>query len=99
MSTAPTPQTASSRRIRVTRWITETWPQPHSDYPDLWFAMAVARFVNWPDSLSENGWPVPWNQDAFTAAMVGRAQRGETTASHSFCRRLPSRGFQIPFKQ
>lgn len=46
---------------RVTRWIGENWRDPHADDPDLWFAMVVARFVNWPDTLAEVGYPVPWN--------------------------------------
>ena len=33
---------------RVTRWIAEDWRVPHVDDPDLWFAMVIARFVNWP---------------------------------------------------
>ena len=47
---------------RVTRWIAERWRNPHADDPDLWFAMAVARFVNWPDALAEIGYPVPWSK-------------------------------------
>ena len=31
---------------RVTRWIAENRRTPHADDPDLWFAMAIARFVN-----------------------------------------------------
>jgi hypothetical protein len=62
---------------RVTRWIAEHWRKPHADDPDLWFAMAVARFVNWPGTLAELGWPVPWDAEAFVATMTGRMQRGE----------------------
>jgi hypothetical protein len=46
----------------VTQWIAENWRQPNYNDPDVWFAMAVARFVNWPDTLAEVGYPVPWDE-------------------------------------
>jgi hypothetical protein len=61
----------------VTVWIAANWREPHSTDPDLWFALVVARLVNWPDSLEEIGYPVPWDPDRFVAAMNGRMQRGE----------------------
>ncbi len=45
----------------VTQWIAKNWRDPNNDDPDVWFAMAVARFVNWPDTLAEIGYPVPWD--------------------------------------
>jgi hypothetical protein len=62
---------------RVTIWITEHWREPHRDDPDLWFAMSVARFVNWPDTLAELGYPVPWEADRFLAVAHARKERGE----------------------
>jgi hypothetical protein len=62
---------------RVTRWVATHWREPHSDDPDLWFAMVVAVFVNWPGTLAEIGFPVPWQPDHFRAVMADRAQRGE----------------------
>jgi hypothetical protein len=62
---------------RVTRWISDHWRTPHQDDPDLWFAMAVAWFVNWPDTLAELGYPVPWNPQHFLAAINARKARGE----------------------
>jgi len=32
---------------RVTKWIFNNWLLPHATDVDVWFAMAVARFVNW----------------------------------------------------
>ena len=37
----------------VTKWIRDNWRRPHCDDPDLWFAMVVARLVNWPDTMAE----------------------------------------------
>ena len=38
---------------RVTKWIAANWRKPHADDPDLWFAMVVARLVNWPDDTEQ----------------------------------------------
>ena len=58
---------------RVTRWITVQWRQPHADDPDLWFAMTVARFVNWPDTLEALGYPVPWDREHFVSVLLALA--------------------------
>jgi hypothetical protein len=60
----------------VTRWIADHWRGPHSTDPDLWFAMVVARFVNWPDTLDEIGYPVPWNRGNFLGVMDKRKTEG-----------------------
>lgn len=63
-------------RDKVTVWIRENWREPHSDDPDLFFAMVVARFVNEPDGLAQIGWPVPWDPEHFLAVMADRKARG-----------------------
>jgi hypothetical protein len=65
---------------RVTQWVTQNWREPHQDDPDLWFAMAVARFVNWPHTLEELGYPVPWDRERFITVLQSRAQRAKVTA-------------------
>lgn len=62
---------------RVTRWIVENWRTPNAQDPDLWFAMVVARFINWPDTLAELGYPVPWSPKTFRDKMAYRKERGE----------------------
>jgi len=52
------------------------WLDNNSDQ-DVWFAMVVARLVNWWPSLEEIGYPVPWNPKKFVKAMDGRKARGE----------------------
>src|SRR5271167_851059 len=54
----------------VTIWIREHWREPHATDPHLWFAMTVARLVNWPESLAEIGYPVPWKPEKFVRAMT-----------------------------
>jgi hypothetical protein len=63
---------------RVTRWIAKHWRGPKASDPDLWFAMAVARFVNWPATMAELDYPVPWDRERFVAVITGRMARGET---------------------
>ena len=60
----------------VTRWISDEWRTPNSGDPDLWFAMAVARWVNWPDTLNEIGYPVPWDPNHFIDRIYSRKDRG-----------------------
>lgn len=62
---------------RVTQWIARHWRTPHADDPDLWFAMAVARFINWPPALDEIGYPLPWNPGSFLSAASERKARGD----------------------
>lgn len=69
----------------VTRWIADNWREPYRN-EDLWFMMAVARWVNWPDTLEEIAGPVlglgtrqplTFNADAFARILHNRSARGE----------------------
>ena len=48
---------SDAKTDRTTRWIADNWRTPHVDDPDVWFAMVIARFVNWPDTLAALGYP------------------------------------------
>jgi len=76
---------------RVTRWIAANWREPHADDPDLWFAMVVARFVNWPNTLSEIGYPAPWDPEKFLAVMRSRAERGDQLYGPAYMIRADSK--------
>jgi hypothetical protein len=45
---------------KVTRWIADNWRDPNTNDPDVWFAMFVARHINWPDTMALLDYPVPW---------------------------------------
>ena len=45
-----------------TKLIHYHWLIPHSAEPDVWFAMVVARLINWWPTLASMGYPVPWQQ-------------------------------------
>lgn len=36
---------------RVTIWIRRNIREPFADHPDLWMMLAIARTINWPDTL------------------------------------------------
>lgn len=61
----------------VTQWVHNNWLFPNSEDEDVWFAMAVARWVNWPDTLAEVGYPVPWDPKNFVRALNKRRALGE----------------------
>lgn len=62
---------------KVTKWIADNWRIPNATEPDVWFAMAVARFCNWPESLAEIGYPVPWVPGRYIDALEARKARGD----------------------
>ena len=62
---------------RVTEWIRVNWREPYADHPNLPFAMAMARQINWPDTLQELGFPEHWNPERLKAIMQGRMNRKE----------------------
>jgi hypothetical protein len=67
----------------VTLWINQHWRTPWKDDPNVWFAMVVARVVNWPDSLYDlssavhNGNKINWSARNFKLEMNARKERGE----------------------
>jgi hypothetical protein len=75
---------------RVTRWIADNWRRPHAEDPDLWFAMMVARFVNWPATLAEIGFPVPWDAEKFMTVMKSRKARGAKSYGGAYMIRADS---------
>ena len=61
----------------VTIWLRQNWREPYADHPNLPFAMAMARQINWPETLEELGFPEHWNPERLKAIMHGRMDRGE----------------------
>ena len=59
----------------VTKWIYKYWLKPHEKDPDVWFAAAVARFLNLPETLTEIGYPVPWNSRRFAKILSKRRRQ------------------------
>jgi hypothetical protein len=61
----------------VTKWLRENWSIPYMGHPNLPFAMAMARQINWPATLEELGFPEHWNPERLKAIMHGRMNRKE----------------------
>lgn len=62
---------------RVTKWIAEHWRDPHYSSPEMWFAMGVARLINWPPTLAAIGWPLPWRPNRNRRKMNARREDHE----------------------
>lgn len=68
---------------RVTRWIAENWRKPYANNKNMWFAMVVARLVNWPDSLAAitpavfTPSNIVWKPKKFLTIMDARRKAGE----------------------
>lgn len=72
---------------RVTQWIDRKIRKPYADHPNLWLMLAIARYINWPDTLQklinyEGAWPL-YADDAqeFSPEHLGTALdylKGET---------------------
>ena len=61
----------------VTIWLRENWREPYADHPNLPFAMAMARQINWTETLSEIGFPEDWNPEHAKNVMRARQLKKE----------------------
>ena len=62
---------------RVTVWIDQNIRKPFADHPDLWLMLAIARYINWPDTLQtlieyDGAWPTG-DHGSFSPGGLGRA--------------------------
>ncbi len=62
---------------KVTVWLRENWREPYADHPNLPFAMALARLINWPPTLEEIGFPKRWNPDKVLGVLHRRKDEGK----------------------
>ncbi len=62
---------------KVTVWLRENWREPYADHPNLPFAMALARLINWPPTLEEIGFPKCWNPDKALEVLGRRKAEGK----------------------
>lgn len=71
----------------VTQWIAQNWRDPNATDPNLWFAMAVARLVNWPETLQEMGYPIVkgrWHPDKMVEVLMTREEHGQKVWSGAY---------------
>jgi hypothetical protein len=83
---------------RVTVWIRENIREPFAEHEHLWFMLAAARFINWPETLNEminhrdGSWPADPNftLDAMTRTMEQRKRRGDKVETGAYMIRAES---------
>lgn len=68
----------------VTIWIRENWRQPYANHPNLWFAMAVARQINWPPTLAEIGFPEAWRPRRVSEIIRNRREEGKKAYTSAY---------------
>lgn len=69
---------------KVTIWITKHWVKPNKDAQDLWFAMVVARLVNWPSTLEIMGFPKDLDENQFVGTIHKLQKAGQKTYSGAY---------------
>lgn len=87
----------------VTQWIRTRLREPYADHPDLWFLMAAARQINWPETLHEmllGGVLVPgkkgWRPEAARQVMLRRQARGDKLYTGAYMLNAHGRGPEDP---
>lgn len=80
----------------VTIWVDKHIRQPFADHPHLWFMLAAARYINWPDTLAEliqtKQWPdnPDFEPSWLTTALEHRAVRGDKVYTGAYMIRAES---------
>src|SRR5208337_2243544 len=63
---------------RGTKGTAAVYREPYKNDTELWFALLVARrAVNWPDTLRELGYPVPWSPEHYKMVIRSRQASGQ----------------------
>lgn len=60
-----------------TVWIRENWRDPLADHGFLFFAMLVARVINWHETLDDLGIPFPYDAKRFQRVLYKRSALGQ----------------------
>lgn len=60
-----------------TIWIKENWRDTLGDHGFLFFAMLVARVVNWHETLNDMSIPIPYDAKRFQRALCKRSALGQ----------------------
>jgi len=84
---------------KTTIWIAKHWREPHKHEPYTWFALAVARYINWPPTLEAIGYPLPWKRERVIQIMddirVGEGERHLRKVSKATLELFPSVSQQV----
>ena len=78
----------------VTKWIDVNWRKPFATHPNLWFAMCLARQINWPETLAEIGFPEKWNPERVRKILNKRKINGKQVYTGAYI--ITAGGRSIP---
>lgn len=82
----------------VTVWVRKHIREPFADHPDLWFMLAISRWINWPDTMAEmmkagyGAWPgdVRFTPAIMAEVMHRRQARGEKVFTGAYTINAPA---------
>lgn len=84
---------------KTTIWLRKHWREPHKNDRLCWFAMAVARYINWPPTLEAIGYPVPWNRARVVKILddirTGQGERWLKCVSPATLKLFPGENSQV----
>lgn len=69
---------------KVTIWIANNWREPYAKEDHLWFAMVVARLVNWPDTMKRMGFVKDLDEYQFVGTIHSIQRAGEKAYSGAY---------------
>ena len=82
---------------RVTVWVRENIREPYADHEHLWYMLAIARFINWPDTLewlieAHSSWPdhPRFSPSEMSAALEVRRTSGKKVETGAYMIRAES---------
>lgn len=80
---------------RVTVWVRERIREPYADHPNLWLMLALARTINWPETLEHlmNSGVWPWGEydaDGVAAVLDYRQRHGAKVYTGAYMIRAES---------
>ncbi len=84
---------------RVTVWVRKHIREPFADDPNLWFMLAIARWINWPDTLDElmragfGAWPddVRFSLDRMSEVLNRREARKDKVFTGAYTINAPAK--------
>lgn len=79
---------------RETAWIRDNWREPLKDHGYLFFAMTVARVVNWSPTLAEMNLPIPFSRSDFVRVINKRMALGQQVWTGAYM--ITTHGHAIP---
>lgn len=82
---------------RETAWIRDNWREPLKDHSFLFFAMTVARVVNWSPTLEEMRLPIPFDRGDFVRVINRRMALGQQVWTGAYM--ITTHGNAMPKQQ